>query len=86
MCTKFEKKNFSVFELSRTQGNFYGGGSATDLNPIYPRLSSGDITRQFKCKMSLEIPLLGESANTDQLQQPIYLKYGIENVLIWAII
>ena len=47
MCTKFEKKNINfVFELSRPQGNFYGGGGgggATDLNPIYPRLSSGDI-------------------------------------------
>ena len=33
-----------MFELSRPQGNFYGGGGgATDLNPIYPRLSSGDI-------------------------------------------
>ena len=43
MCTKFEKKILIRFELSRPQGNFYGGGGATDLNPIYPRLSSGDI-------------------------------------------
>ena len=46
MCTKFEKKILICFELSRPQGNFYGGGGgggATDLNPIYPRLSSGDI-------------------------------------------
>ena len=36
----------SVFELSRTQVKTYGGGGgggATDLKPIYPRLSSGDI-------------------------------------------
>ena len=35
----------SVFELSRTQVKTYGGGSggATDLTPIYPRISSGDI-------------------------------------------
>ena len=48
MCTKFEKKYEFVFELSRPQGNFYGGGGgATDLNPIYPRLSSGDIIREI---------------------------------------
>ena len=42
----------SVFELSRTQVKTYGGGGGggggggvTDLKPIYPRLSSGDIIK-----------------------------------------
>ena len=37
----------SIFELSRTQVKTYGGGGATDLKPIYPRLSSGDIIMGF---------------------------------------
>ena len=38
----------SVFELLCTQVKTYGGGgSATDLKPIYPRLSSGDITKHY---------------------------------------
>ena len=38
-----------IFELSRTQVKMYSGGGggggsgATDVKPIYPRLSSGDI-------------------------------------------
>ena len=32
----------SVFELSRTQVKMYGG-DVTDVKPIYPKLSSGDI-------------------------------------------
>ena len=35
----------SVFELSCTQIKTYGGGGVTDVKPIYPRLSSGDINR-----------------------------------------
>ena len=39
LCTKFEKKILICYG----GGGGGGGGGATDLNPIYPRLSSGDI-------------------------------------------
>ena len=35
------RASLAIFELTRTQENFYGG--ATELNPVYPRLSSWDI-------------------------------------------
>ena len=43
------------FELLRTQENYSGGGGATILNPVYPRLLSGDIIKSVTAQ-AFEVP------------------------------
>ena len=44
----------SVFKLSRTQLQTYGGG-AMDVKPIYPRLSSGDILESLRTTVLMPV-------------------------------
>ena len=83
MCTKFEKKILICFELSRPQGNFYGGGGATDLNPIYPRLSSGDIITPVLVNLPSQV-LVGRGALGYRSSCIIVINFNVIVSYIWG--